>query len=91
MRGSSSGSSRRRDFRTGGPKPSTARAIARRMGGAYAAVVFAVMTGVALMAAELVTATFAPLFVDQILVAERRQWIRPLLLAMGLDARSSGC
>ena len=58
-------------FQKGGLKPSTWRAIARRIGGAYAAVVFAVMTGVALMAAELVTATFSPLFVDQILVAER--------------------
>ena len=27
---------------------------------------------------------FSPLFVDQILLAERRHWIRPLLLAMGL-------
>ena len=71
-------------FKRGGPKPSTWRAIARRMGGAYTAVAFAVMTGLALMAAELVTATFNPLFVDQILVAQRRHWIRPLLLAMGL-------
>jgi NHLM bacteriocin system ABC transporter peptidase/ATP-binding protein/NHLM bacteriocin system ABC transporter ATP-binding protein len=71
-------------FRAGGPKPSTWRAIARRLGGAYSAVAFAVMAGVALMAAELVATTFNPLFVDQILVAERRQWIRPLLLAMGL-------
>ncbi len=71
-------------FQKGGLKPSTARAIARRIGGAYAAVVFAVMAGVALMAAELVTATFSPLFVDQIMVAERWPWIRPLLLVMGL-------
>ena len=71
-------------FQKGGLKPSTWRAISRRIGGAYAAVVFAVMTGVALMAAELVTATFSPLFVDQILVAQRWQWIRPLLLVMGL-------
>ncbi len=71
-------------FRPGGPKPSAWRAITRRMSGAYTAVVFAVLAGLALMAAELVTATFNPLFVDQILVAERRQWIRPLLLAMGL-------
>ena len=71
-------------FRAGGPKPSTLRAIGRRMAGAYTAVLFAVMTGMALMAAELVATTFNPLFVDQILVAERRHWIRPLLLAMGL-------
>ena len=71
-------------FQKGGLKPSTWRAISRRIGAAYAAVVFAVMTGVALMVAELVTATFSPLFVDQILVAQRWQWIRPLLLVMGL-------
>ncbi len=52
-------------------------------GGAYTAVAFAVMAGMALMAAELVTATFNPLFVDQILVAERRHWIRPLLAGHG--------
>ncbi len=68
----------------GGRSRATWRSIARRMAGAYTAVAFAVLAGVALMAAELVTATFNPLFVDQILVAERRQWIRPLLLAMGL-------
>ena len=77
-------------FQKGGLKPSTWRAISRRIGGAYAAVVFAVMTGVALMVAELVTATFSPLFVDQILVAERRPWIRPLLLVMGLTLLPAG-
>ncbi|MGP0069615.1 MAG: NHLP family bacteriocin export ABC transporter peptidase/permease/ATPase subunit [Isosphaeraceae bacterium] len=72
------------DFRRGGSRPSTWRAIARRMGGSYAAVAFAVLAGAALMVAELVTMTFGPIFVDQILVAERREWLRPLLLAMGL-------
>src|SRR4051794_4672605 len=71
-------------FRKGGLRPSTWRAISRRIGGAYGAVVFAVMAGVALMAAEIVTATFSPLFVDHILAAGRRPWIRPLLLAMAI-------
>ncbi len=71
-------------FRAGGAKPSTWRAIARRMGGASTAVVFAVVTGVAILAAEVVGATFAPLFVDHIMVSERRPWIRPLLVTMGL-------
>jgi NHLM bacteriocin system ABC transporter peptidase/ATP-binding protein/NHLM bacteriocin system ABC transporter ATP-binding protein len=72
------------DFRKGGSRPSTWRAIARRMSGSYTAVAFAVLAGVALMVAELVTITFSPMFVDQILVAERHDWIRPLLAAMGL-------
>ncbi len=71
-------------FRKGGSRPSTWRAISRRMVGAYAAVTFAVLAGVALMVAELVTMTFSPMFVDQVLVAERSNWIRPLLIAMGL-------
>jgi NHLM bacteriocin system ABC transporter peptidase/ATP-binding protein/NHLM bacteriocin system ABC transporter ATP-binding protein len=71
-------------FKKGGPRPSTWRAIARRMSGAGTAVAFAVLAGLALMAAELVTATFSPLFVDQIMVAARREWMRPLFFAMGL-------
>ena len=72
------------EFRKGGSRPSTWQAITRRMAGAYTAVVFAVLAGVALMVAELVTITFSPMFVDQILVAQRHDWIRPLLVVMGL-------
>ncbi len=71
-------------FRKGGPKPSIWRSVARRLTGAYTAIAFAVLAGLALMTADLVTTTFSPLFVDQIMVAERWPWIRPLLVAMGL-------
>ena len=71
-------------FRSGGPRPSAYRGIARRLGGATTAVAFAVLAGLALMAAELVSTTFVPIFVDQVMVAGRRPWVRPLLVAMGL-------
>jgi NHLM bacteriocin system ABC transporter peptidase/ATP-binding protein/NHLM bacteriocin system ABC transporter ATP-binding protein len=74
------------NFKKGGDKPSTIRAIYRRMRGARTAVTYVVLAGVALLVCELVTATFNLIFVDQVMIEERWQWIRPLLMAMTLTA-----
>ena len=74
------------NFMPGGARPSTARAVWRRMRGARPAIVYVILAGLVLTACDLVVASYNRIFIDQILVEERRTWIRPLLLAMALTA-----
>ena len=73
-------------FHKGGEKPSTGKAILRRMRGLRAAVAYVVLAGLAVMACELIAASYNLIFVDQILIEDRRSWIRPLLFVMGMTA-----
>jgi NHLM bacteriocin system ABC transporter peptidase/ATP-binding protein len=73
-------------FRKGGDKPTTGKAILRRMRGLRAAVAYVVLAGLAVMACELIAASYNLIFVDQILIENRWSWIRPLLFIMGLTA-----
>ena len=75
-----------KDFKKGGARPSTWKGIAKRIRGARTALIYVVLAGVALMACELVAASYNLVFVDQLLVEERWSWLRPLLLAMGVTA-----
>jgi NHLM bacteriocin system ABC transporter peptidase/ATP-binding protein/NHLM bacteriocin system ABC transporter ATP-binding protein len=75
----------RRFVRTG-VKPSTWPAILHRIRHARSVTAFVILAGVALMACDLAVASYNLIFIDQLLVEERRQWIRPLLLAMGATA-----
>src|SRR5262249_45587460 len=75
-----------RGYGRGGARPGTWGAIARRMRGARGAVAFVVLAGLAVMACELVAATYGLVFVDQVLVEGRWKWVRPLLAAVGLTA-----
>ncbi|MFO0910154.1 MAG: NHLP family bacteriocin export ABC transporter peptidase/permease/ATPase subunit [Isosphaeraceae bacterium] len=72
------------EFRKGGVRPNTWRSISRRIQGARPAVLFVVLAGLVVMLCELIAAAYHLVFVDQLLIEERSQWIRPLLLAMGL-------
>lgn len=72
------------DFLKGGAPPSTWAAIFRRMDGARRAIAYVVLAGVALMACDMIAASYNLIFVDQVLVEERWTWVRPLLLAMGV-------
>ena len=56
------------------------------MRGLRAAVAYVVLAGLAVMACELIAASYNLIFVDQILIEDRRSWIRPLLFIMGLTA-----
>ena len=74
------------DFRKGGVKPNTWRSLYQRMIGARTAVTYLVLAGLAVMACELVAAAYNLVFVDQVMVEERWDWIRPLLFLMALTA-----
>ncbi len=74
------------NFKKQGRRPSVLRGLARRLGSSKAAIVFAILAGLALVIPNLITAAFQRVFVDQILVEGHKDWLRPLLMAMLLTA-----
>jgi len=72
------------DFEEGGSRRSLLKALGDRLKGSERAVGYVVLAGLALVIPGLVVPTFSKIFVDSILVGGSHDWIRPLLLAMGL-------
>lgn len=70
------------DFEKGGARRSLLGALKQRLTHSYAAMVFVILAGLALVIPGLVIPTFTQIFVDDILVKELHGWIQPLLLAM---------
>jgi NHLM bacteriocin system ABC transporter peptidase/ATP-binding protein len=74
------------EFRPGGHKPGLAGALWSRSKGARGALAFLVLAGLALVVPGLIIPAFSKIFVDDILVGGKTNWVRPLLLGMGLTA-----
>jgi NHLM bacteriocin system ABC transporter peptidase/ATP-binding protein len=74
------------DFKPAGARPSVLAALRRRFAGAGQAIALLVICGLALVLPGLVVPVFGRIFVDDILVAGRQDWLRPLLLGMALTA-----
>ncbi len=74
------------DFKKAGSRPSLVRGLARRLAGSQAALTYVVLTSLFLVIPGLIIPSFSKIFVDDILVLGYKDWIRPLLLAMGLAA-----
>lgn len=72
------------DFKKGGEKPSLIASLRRRLQGARAALIFIILTGLGLVIPGLVTPIFTRVFVDDVLVKGMDDWIKPLLIGMGL-------
>jgi NHLM bacteriocin system ABC transporter peptidase/ATP-binding protein len=73
-------------FVRGGEAPSMAQAVRTRLEGSRLALLFVVLAGLGLVLPGLVVPTFSRVFVDDVLVAGLRDWVRPLLLAMAAAA-----
>ncbi len=73
-------------FKPGGQRRGLLPALARRLNGAQAAIVFAILGGLALVVPGLVVPAFARVFVDDVLVKGLMSWISPLLYIMGATA-----
>lgn len=78
------------EFQKGGEPPQLLRALKRRLTGAGAALSFVVLAGLALVIPGLVVPVFSKVFLDSVLLESRRDWLPPLLLAMGLAALLTG-
>jgi NHLM bacteriocin system ABC transporter peptidase/ATP-binding protein len=69
-----------------GAKPSMIQALAKRLPGSQLALIYVVIASLALVIPGLIIPAFARVFVDDILIADQRSWIQPLLLVMALTA-----
>ena len=78
------------DFTKGGHEPSVIRALWSRLRGSFSALVYCVLAGFFLTLAGLVIPAFNKIFIDEILIEGRYQWLRPMLLAMAITAIFQG-
>ena len=73
-------------FTKGGEKSSLMPALKSRLKGSESALLYAVLTGMLLVIPGLLIPTYTKVFVDEVLVARREVWLRPLLIGMGVTA-----
>ena len=71
-------------FERGGHKPSLYPALWQRLRSSLPALLYAVMAGFLLVVPGLALPVFSQVFVDQVLVEGRQDWLSPLLLGMAL-------
>ncbi|MDB4949665.1 MAG: SunT, partial [Gemmatimonadetes bacterium] len=74
------------EFKRGGRKAGLLASLAPRLHGSRMALLFVVLTGLALTLPGVVAPTFSRIFVDDILVKGLTGWLRPLLIFMGVTA-----
>lgn len=74
------------EFEPKGKPPSIIDALRRRLIGSEQALLFVILTGLALVIPGLVVPTFTRVFIDEYLVSERTDLIVPLLIGMGITA-----
>lgn len=74
------------EFRAGGRPPSTSAALAQRIKGLGRDLLFSVFAGFLLVAPGLALPMLTQVFVDQVLIDDRQDWLRPLLWGMAILA-----
>ncbi|MGL5875175.1 MAG: NHLP family bacteriocin export ABC transporter peptidase/permease/ATPase subunit [Xenococcaceae cyanobacterium] len=78
------------EFSKGGRKPSLFSALKVRLQSAPGALIYAAIAGLMLTFVGMIVPVFNQIFVDEILVDKREQWLRPLLIAMAIAAIAQG-
>lgn len=79
------------EFRKGGRKPSMIGALWERLQGSTSALLYCIVAGFFLTLVGIAVPVFSQIFVDEILVEQRFDWLNPLLVAMALAAVLQGC
>lgn len=74
------------DFKKNGSKPSMITALKKRLQGSKIALTYVILIGLALVLPGLVIPIFSKVFVDDILLSSKQNWLVPLLWGMGLTA-----
>lgn len=74
------------NFEKNGGKPNITAALRKRLKGSEAALAYVVLVGLALVIPGLVIPVFSKIFVDDILLGGKDNWLGPLLLGMALTA-----
>lgn len=69
-------------FKKGGRKSSITSALGTRLKNSLGSILFCLLVGLLLTIPRLAVPAFSQVFVDEILVQDRQDWLRPLLLGM---------
>ena len=78
------------EFEHKGETPRLLASLKRRLTGARSALAFVILAGLALVVPGLVLPAFSKVFIDNVLLENRRDWLLPLLLGMGITATMTG-
>ncbi|ODH02076.1 NHLP family bacteriocin export ABC transporter peptidase/permease/ATPase [Nostoc sp. KVJ20] len=79
------------EFQKGGRKPSMIGALWERLQGSTSALIYCVVAGFFLTLVGMAVPVFSQIFVDEILVEQRLDWLNPLLVAMAIASVMQGC
>jgi ATP-binding cassette, subfamily C, bacterial len=77
-------------FQKGGSKPNLLRALWSRLQESRGVLTYCIFAGFLLVVPNIITPVFTQVFIDEVLVAHRGDWLRPLLLGMVLMAGLEG-
>lgn len=72
------------NFEKNGGKPNITSALKKRLNGSEKALVYVILVGLALVIPGLIIPIFSKIFVDDILLGSKENWLGPLLLGMVL-------
>jgi ATP-binding cassette subfamily C protein len=78
------------EFQKGGQKPSVLRALKERLRGSVGSLLFCVAVGFLLVLPGLAMPAFSQVFVDEVLLKGRQDWLRPLVFVMLFTAVITG-
>lgn len=78
------------EFQPGGEKPNIMRSLWARLRSSKWSLVFCIVIGFLLVLPGLATPAFSQIFIDQILLENRQDWLRPLIIAMIITAVLTG-
>ncbi|MCF4965691.1 NHLP family bacteriocin export ABC transporter peptidase/permease/ATPase subunit [Nostoc sp. CMAA1605] len=78
------------EFQKGGRKPSMIGSLWERLRGSTSALVYCIVAGFSLTLVGMAVPVFSQIFVDEILVEQRLDWLNPLLLGMSVAAVLQG-
>ncbi|WP_414572746.1 NHLP family bacteriocin export ABC transporter peptidase/permease/ATPase subunit [Nostoc sp. CCY 9925] len=72
------------DFQKGGKKNHIVSALSSRLQNSRGTIIFCFLAGLLLTLPRLAVPAFSQVFIDEILVQDRQDWLRPLLLGMSI-------
>ncbi len=78
------------EFKKGGKKPNVLVSLRSRLQAVVGALAYCTAAGFFLTLVKLLIPVFSQIFVDEILIQQRMDWLNPLLLAMGITAIFQG-
>ncbi|MEN1761419.1 NHLP family bacteriocin export ABC transporter peptidase/permease/ATPase subunit [Anoxynatronum sibiricum] len=74
------------DFKKGGSRPSIIKALFKRVKGSETALTYSIIIGLLLVIPGIVIPVFSKIFVDEVLLGGRDNWLKALLWGMGITA-----